>query len=119
MTTTSSAALDLAEREIRHLKDTIAAMRQKMEELGADSQIRVQQVTAEYHDEALQLKAAVQAMRDEMDQMRFEKQRDIQQAVADANGEIEALKGTVRALREELERLALGHAERPGRPNGR
>ena len=32
----SSTSLDLAEREIRQLKDTISAMRQEMETMGAD-----------------------------------------------------------------------------------
>jgi predicted DNA-binding protein (UPF0251 family) len=97
--------LELAEREIRQLMDTISATRQKMEEMGADTTAKVQQVAAEYRDEAVQLKAAVQAMRDELEQMRFEKQRDVQQAVAGASVEIEQLKGTILALREELDKI--------------
>jgi hypothetical protein len=100
----SFTALDLAEREIRQLKDTIAAMRQEMEEMGADAKARVQQVAAEYRGEGELLKAAVQAMRDEMEQMRFDKQRAVQQAVADANAEIAELKGAILALRDELDK---------------
>ena len=105
MPTPSSTALDRAERDIRQLKDTISAMRQEMEAMGADAKARIQQVTAEYRDEAVQLKAAVQAMRDEMEQMRLEKQRAVQQAVAGASAEIEQLKGTIIALRGELDTL--------------
>lgn len=105
MATPSFTTLELAEREIRQLMDTISAIRQKMEEMGADTTARVQQVAAEHRDEAVQLKAAVQAMRDELEQMRFEKQRAVQQAVAAASGEIEQLKGTILALRDELDRL--------------
>lgn len=105
MPTPPSTALDLAERDIHQLKDTISAMRQEMEEMAAATKARVQQAAAEYRDEAVQLKAAVQAMRDEMEQMRFEKQRAVQQAVADASAENEQLKGTVLVLREELDAL--------------
>lgn len=97
-----------ADREIRQLKDTIAAMRQEMEAMGAAANARVQQVAAEGRDETVQLQAAVQAMRDELERMRFEKQRDVQQAVADAAAEVEQLQATIRALREEL-------AQRDGR----
>lgn len=103
--TPSSTALDLAERDIRQLKDTISAMRLEMEQMGADTKVRVQQVAAEYRDEAVQLKAAVQAMRAEMEEMRFDKQRAVQQAVADATAEIEQLKGTIRAVRQEMDKL--------------
>jgi chromosome segregation ATPase len=103
MAASSFTPLELADREIRQLKDTVAAMRQEMEEMGADAKARIQQVAADYHDEAAQLKATVQAVREEMEQMRYEKQRAVQQAVADASAEIEQLKGTIRALREKLD----------------
>lgn len=96
-------AVDPADREIRDLKDTIAAMRQEMEEMSAAANARVQQTAAEYHGEIVQLKTTIQAMRDQLEQMRFEKQRDVQQAVADASAEIEQLRATIRAVREELE----------------
>jgi predicted nucleic acid-binding Zn-ribbon protein len=105
MPTPASTALDLAEREIRQLKDTISAMRQEMEAMTADSKAKVQQVAAEYRDETVQLKAAVQATRDQLEQMRQAHQRAVQQAVADANIEIGQLKGTIVALREKLDRL--------------
>jgi chromosome segregation ATPase len=105
MPSPSPTALDLAERDIRQLKDTISAMRREMEEMGAAANARVQQAATEHRDEALQLKAAVQAMRDEMEQMRFEKQRAVQQALADASAEMAQLKNTILALREELDRL--------------
>ena len=92
MPTQSLTALELAEREIRQLRDTISAVRQEMEEMGANAKAKMQYVAAECRDEAVQLKATVQAMRDEIEKMRFEKQRAVQEAVTAANTEIDQLR---------------------------
>ena len=128
-TTPPSSELDVAQREVRHLMDTIAAMREQLERIQVDAQEQVQRSTADGHNEAVELRSTITAMREEMEAMRFDAERRVQAEVASAHGDMAQLQATIRALREQLEvqehRRAADHAAgreplvQRGGPNGR
>ena len=61
--------LRLAQTENRHLKDTIAALRQELERLQIENDENLQKAASAANDEIGQLKATVIALRDEMKKM--------------------------------------------------
>ena len=64
--------LYLAQTENRHLKDTIAALRQELERLRIENDENLQKAASAANDETGQLKATVSALRDEMIKMEIE-----------------------------------------------
>ena len=97
--------LHLAQTEIRHLRNTIGALREELEGLQFEKQQSVQRAVADAADEATQLKETAAALRDEMEGLQFEKNRAVQEAVANSTDEITQLKKTAQALRDEMEAL--------------
>ncbi len=93
----------LAQKEIRHLKETIEAMRESMEKTKADGQQMIQQAVSGANYEIEQLKKTAMALRSKLEELKIEKQEAVQQAVSKGNNEIIQLKKTVAALRDELE----------------
>ncbi|MDA1022677.1 MAG: hypothetical protein O2817_04940 [Proteobacteria bacterium] len=80
-----------ADREIRHLKNTISALREEMEGMQYEAQDNIQRAVRDANDEAAQLKATATALRDELDNLSFEKDRAVQEAVAGGRDEIQQL----------------------------
>ncbi len=100
-----SDELLFAHKEILHLKEMIAALRDALAEEHSGRQHAVQLAVADANDEAGQLRKTIGALRDELEAMRDQKQRDVQRAMTDSNDEVSQLKQTVGALRDSLEQL--------------
>lgn len=100
-----SEDLRLAQQEIRHLKGTIAALRDELEGARYQKDQAVQEAVAASNNEIVQLRQTVAALRDELERVRYDKEKAVQEAVAAANSEIVQLRQTAQALRDELERL--------------
>lgn len=88
----------------RHLKDTIAAMREELEAMRQSREESVQRVTAEANAEILQLKSAIVALREELERMRYEKEESVREVFALMNSETLELKILAGELRLEMER---------------
>ena len=97
-----SGELHEAHSEIRHLKNTIGALREELESTRYANEQDVQSAIAITNDEIVQLRATAQALRDELENLRFEKDKAVQEAVANANDEIVQLRKTAQTLRDEL-----------------
>ena len=98
--------LHQAGMEIRHLKNTIAALREELEGMRYEIQESVQRAVADAADEATQLQETAMALREELDNLNFEKDKAVQEATANSHDEIQQLMKTAAALREELDNLS-------------
>ncbi len=58
--------------ENRHLKDTIIALRQELENLRIENEQNLQKALSDSHSEIAQLKETTTALRDEMEKMEIE-----------------------------------------------
>jgi hypothetical protein len=83
-----------AQTEVRHLKKTIGALRDEMEDLDFKNQENVQEAVAGAADEAIQLKDTAGALRDELENLSFDKDKAVQEAIAHGNDDIQQLKKT-------------------------
>jgi len=92
-----------AHTELRHLKNTIQALREELEAMRAAKDDAVQAVMAAGANEARQLQATIAALRAEMEQTAFQHADDLERQKNSANDELRLLRDTITALREELE----------------
>ena len=95
---------DATTRELRDLRNTIAALRQTVEEARAGADQRVQEAVAAAQYEVSQLKATTAALRDALEQERNSKETRVREALRGANDEIAQLKSAISALRDSLEK---------------
>jgi chromosome segregation ATPase len=107
----------IANRELRHLQEMIAALRMELETMRLEKDHAVQQAVTNAHNESQHLRATIDALRDELEKQRFDGREQVQRAQADARNEITQLKSTVTALRRELEDLHHRHSQ-PGATTG-
>ena len=100
--------LHRAQTEIRHLRETIAALRAQLEEEHAGIDAAVQAAVAASRDEVEQLQATIQALRDQLQALLVSKDQAVQTVVAAGRDESRQLEATIAALRAKLEH-ARGH----------
>ncbi|HIF61302.1 MAG TPA: hypothetical protein EYQ26_17770, partial [Rhodospirillales bacterium] len=74
-------ALQIAEGELRHLRETIEALRSELEQHSFNQETAVQKIAQNSADEIQQLKSTATNLRDELESMHFEKDSTVQQAV--------------------------------------
>ena len=92
-----------ARTEIRHLKNTIQALRDELEAMRVGKDEAVQAAIAAGANEARQLQATITALRTELEQKIFQHLDDLERQKHLANDELRLLRETIAALREELE----------------
>ena len=92
-----------AQTEIRHLKNTIQALRDELEAMRVGKDEAVQAAIAAGANEARQLQATITALRTELEQKIFQHLDDLERQKHLANDELRLLRETMAALREELE----------------
>ena len=80
--------LQVAEGEIRHLKETIGVLRIELEQHSFNQEAAVQTAFQRSADEITQLKSTATSLRDELESLRFEKDAAVQQAVQRSVDEI-------------------------------
>lgn len=104
-TTTADEADDLhtAQTEIRHLKGTIAALRESLEAERYGREQAVQMAVAIANDDIAQLKATASALRDQLDAVRHDHEQKVFQLQREARDENKHLQGTIQELRQTLE----------------
>lgn len=96
------------QRENRHLKDTITALREQMEALRADHGEEIQAATAFADAEVRQLQETVSALRARLEQFAESAQEESYAAQRQARGEMEQYQDTIRELRHRLEQRGGG-----------
>ena len=103
-----SSQRHLAEVEIRHLKNTITTLRDKLEELRFERGEAVQQAVAGANSEITQLKATISALREQLENNRHTHEAREQELKQDARDQTRQLEETITALREALDSMAKG-----------
>lgn len=98
-----TGALHEAQKEIRQLRSTIAALRAQLEETHAGGDAAVQRAVAAGRDEVRQLQATVAALRDEMQAILLAKDAAVEATRAAGQDEARQLQATIATLREGLE----------------
>ena len=93
-----------AQTEIRHLKNTIQALRDELEAMRVGKDEAVHTVIAAGADEARQLQATIAALRTELVQKVFQHAGDLERQKHVASDEFRLLQETIAALRGELEK---------------
>ena len=93
-----------AQTEIRHLKNTIQALRDELEAMRVGKDEAVHAVIAAGADEARQLQATIAALRTELEQKVFQHAGDLERQKHVASDEFRLLRETIAALRGELEK---------------
>jgi predicted nucleic acid-binding Zn-ribbon protein len=104
--------LSLLHTENRHLKDTIATMRESLEALVLDKNAAVQREAAASRDEIENMKAAVVALREALEALRIERDRQVQEAVAHGKTENRQLQNAVQALRDRMDQALQDERDR-------
>src|SRR6185503_3975047 len=89
--------------EIRDLKNTVAALRNALEQARIDRDKAVQDAIVTANHEIVQLRSAASALRDALELERQDKERSVQDASRTTRDEIQQLKATVATLRDQLE----------------
>ena len=92
-----------AHTEIRHLKNTIQALRDELEAMHRSKDEAVQVAIAAGANEARQLQATIAALRAEMEQKVFQHTDDLERHKHIASEELRLLRETIAALRELLQ----------------
>ena len=92
-----------ADRQVRYLKETISALRDRLETYQFEKNKAVQAAVAASSGEIEQLKTTTQALRDTLEELNFQRNKDVQQTRADSQDEIEQLRKTIQAMRDETE----------------
>jgi chromosome segregation ATPase len=95
---------DSTSRDMRDLRNTIAALRQTVEETRATTDQKVQEAVAASQYEITQLRATTAALRQALEEERANSNARVRDALRAANDEIAQLKAAVSALRESLEK---------------
>jgi chromosome segregation ATPase len=103
MLPTGSDALYQAHADIRHLKNTIAALRGELEVMRLRKDEAVQAAVAAGRDEAHQLQTAIAALRDELEQKVFQRADELEHGKQALNDEVRQLREMVAVMRRELE----------------
>jgi len=80
------------QNDVRHLEETIVALRTELETLSFKIDQSVQQAIQLNTDEIQQLKGTASSLRDELESLRFEKDAAVQKAVQRSADEIQQLK---------------------------
>jgi SMC interacting uncharacterized protein involved in chromosome segregation len=101
-----------AQRDIRQLKETIAALRDELEAQAHEKGRAVQEAAATADNEIHQLRQTATVLREELEALQFEKEKMVQEAVSMGLDEIGQLKRTISALREELETQTFKHQQK-------
>lgn len=104
-TAVESDELYLAQTEIRHLKDTIRALREELEKEQAGREDAVQAAVAASLEEIRQLREMIQSLREQLEALLASKEQAVQAVVATSHNEARQLQATIGALRGELEQL--------------
>ena len=108
---TAKAGLDdgdqllLALTEVRHLKQTIIALRDEMEHLRFDNASAAQEAVADANLEIMQLRESTSTMRDELEKMHFDKVEAVQSSLKDGKDEVVQLQKTIQAMADELGKM--------------
>ena len=92
-----------AQTEIRHLKNTIQALRDELEMMRVAKDETVQAAIVAGADVAHQLQATIAALRIELEEKVFQHADDLERQKHLSNEELRLLRETIAALREELE----------------
>jgi gas vesicle protein len=92
-----------AQADIRHLKNTIAALRDELEAMRASKDEAVQAAVAAGRDEARQLQMTIATLRDELEQKVFQRADESEHGKQALNDEVRQLRETVAVMRRELE----------------
>lgn len=93
----------LARTENRQLKETIGALRDKLERMRFEKEQGVQQAVAAANDEIVQLKATVTALRDELERNKITYEGAMQERERAFRDERNQLQQTIVALRKQIE----------------
>jgi cell division septum initiation protein DivIVA len=101
-----SNALYQTQTEIRHLKNTIQALRDELEAMRASKDEALQAASAAGADETRQLQSTIAALRGELEQKVFQHADDLEHQRHAANDELRLLRETITTLRGELEEKA-------------
>lgn len=89
--------------EIRDLKNSVAALRDALEQASIDREKSIRQATAASSAELVQLRATVIALREALEQGRIDRDKAVQSVLRTAHDEIEQLKSTISILRGSLD----------------
>lgn len=99
-----SDKLHEAQIEIRHLQNTIQALRDELEAMRSGKEDAVQAAVAAGANEARQLQATIAALRTELEQRVFQHADELERQRHAANEELRLLRETIAALRDKLEK---------------
>lgn len=99
-----AGADDATQAELRELKRSMAAMRDRLELQAASQQGEIQSAVAAAQAEIVQLRQTIAALRDELERAHAAAEGMVNEAVKGANAEIVQLRESARALRDALER---------------
>jgi hypothetical protein len=88
--------------ENRHLKDTIAVLRDQLEAMRYQQDEAIQKAVASSSDEISQLRSALSALRETMETKAAEYAASLQEERRLHRDELEQLQRTIKALRESL-----------------
>ena len=95
--------IELLQREMQQLKETIAALRSALEEAEAGQETAAAKAMAESNQEITHLKGTVMALREELEQLKIEGEQEVEEALATGHAEFRHIQNTIRAMRHELE----------------
>jgi len=103
------------QRQIIQLKDTVAALRLKLEGAEAGRADSVQAAVAVGADEIRILRTTISTLRDELQTLEAAKQAAVQAAVAAGQNEAHQLHLAIQTLRDQLERELFDHKDAAAR----
>ena len=98
------------QKEIRHLKETVIALREEMEVLGVERDEAYQRAVEESQTEIRQLQATISALRDELENVQAKAAEDWAEAERALRGDIDHLQDMITVLREKLELASMADA---------
>ncbi len=96
--------LHIAQIEVRHLQNTVQALRDELETMRSAKGDAVQAAVASGSNEARQLQATIEVLRAELEKTVFRHADEIEQARHVAHEEMRQLRETIAVLREDLEK---------------
>lgn len=94
-----------SQKEIRHLKDIVTALRQELDICHAETEQKVSESVRDAGKEIIQLKEVAQSLRAEIDNLLLVNEQAVQKAHMESANEITQLKETIQNQREETESL--------------
>ena len=100
-----------SQRQILQLRDTVAALRVRLEGAEAGRDEAVQAAVAVGADEIRLLRTTIATLRDDLQTLDAAKQAAVQAALAAGQNEAHQLQLTIQTLREQLERAQFEHAD--------